>query len=82
MQGTGSVGISILFWLIGGIASMAGILVYTEFGLTIPRHDFDGEKKSVPRSGGEKNYVSSASPNGKVRSDLFSLSMFLNGLLS
>lgn len=38
---------------------MAGVLVYTEFGLTVPRLKIEGQdvKESVPRNGGEKNYV-------------------------
>jgi amino acid transporter len=57
MLGTSSVGVSLIFWVIGAIVSLAGILVYTEFGLTIPRYTFDMTKESVPRSGGEKNYL-------------------------
>ena len=37
---THSVGITLLFWLCGAIAAMAGILVYMEFGLTTPRYTF------------------------------------------
>ena len=39
---------------------MCGLLVWLEFGLSIPFRRVDGEEKerSVPRSGGEKNYVS------------------------
>lgn len=34
-------------------------MVYIEFGLSIPRYQgTDGIKQAVPRSGGEKNYVS------------------------
>ncbi|KAG6359698.1 hypothetical protein INS49_010750 [Diaporthe citri] len=42
---TGSVGISIILWLIGGILTFAGLSVFLEFGL------------AIPRSGGEKNYL-------------------------
>ncbi|KAK7732413.1 hypothetical protein SLS63_005091 [Diaporthe eres] len=46
MIGTGSsVGISIILWLIGGILTFAGLSVFLEFGL------------AIPRSGGEKNYL-------------------------
>ena len=31
--------------------------MYLELGLTIPRYVVRGEWRSVPRSGGEKNYV-------------------------
>ena len=59
IRGTNSVGIALLFWAIGGIVSIAGLLVWLELGLSIPRFDIDGNMISVPRSGGEKNYVSS-----------------------
>jgi hypothetical protein len=56
--GTNSYGISILLWTIGGIVAMCGLLVWLEFGLSIPRQIVaSGEERSVPRSGGEKNYV-------------------------
>lgn len=42
---TGSVAGSIFLWLLGGIAAYAGLNVYLEFGL------------KIPRSGGEKNYL-------------------------
>ncbi|KAH8890092.1 amino acid transporter [Thozetella sp. PMI_491] len=42
---TGSVGISIVLWLLGGLLTFAGLSVYLEFGL------------AIPRSGGEKNYL-------------------------
>ena len=59
MQGIDSVGYALIFWVIGAIAAMAGVLVYTEFGLTVPRLKIEGQevKESVPRNGGEKNYV-------------------------
>lgn len=59
MQGTSSVGISLVFWVLGAVIAIAGVLVFSELGLTIPRMHVEGqqEKKSVPRNGGEKNYV-------------------------
>lgn len=42
---TGSVGVSIMLWIIGGLITFAGLSVYMEFGL------------AIPRSGGEKNYL-------------------------
>ena len=58
LLGTNSIGISVLFWAIGGIVATCGLLVWLEFGLSIPRQIVSsGEEKSVPRSGGEKNYV-------------------------
>ncbi|MCJ1460573.1 hypothetical protein MMC28_010955 [Mycoblastus sanguinarius] len=58
IQYTHGVGITLLFWLGGAIAAMAGILVYMEFGLTTPRYYFMGQGKiSVPRNGGELHYL-------------------------
>lgn len=59
MQGTSSVGISMIFWVLGAVVAVAGVLVFSEFGLTVPRMQVEGqhEKESVPRNGGEKNYV-------------------------
>ena len=42
---TGSVGISLILWVIGGILTFAGLSVWLEYGL------------AIPRSGGEKNYL-------------------------
>ncbi len=55
---TGSVGISMLWWGLGAIVAISGILVYMELGLTLPLYNFEGEGVvSVPRNGGELNYV-------------------------
>ncbi|KAK6083402.1 amino acid permease [Seiridium cupressi] len=42
---TGSVGVSLILWLVGGILTFCGLSVYLEFGL------------AIPLSGGEKNYL-------------------------
>ncbi|KAF5681707.1 high affinity methionine permease [Fusarium circinatum] len=42
---TGSVGISLMLWVIGGFLTFCGLSVFLEFGL------------AIPRSGGEKNYL-------------------------
>lgn len=42
---TGSVGISIILWVAGGILTFCGLCVFLEFGL------------QIPMSGGEKNYL-------------------------
>ncbi|PQE07462.1 High-affinity methionine permease protein [Rutstroemia sp. NJR-2017a BBW] len=52
-----NVGGSIFLWVVGCIASMAGTLMYVEYGLTIPRRRMNGEIQAVPRSGGELNYL-------------------------
>lgn len=57
--GTGNIGPSLVMWVFGGLISLCGLNVWNEFGLTVPRRrePTSGEEKSVPRSGGEKNYV-------------------------
>ncbi|KAK1758845.1 high-affinity methionine permease [Echria macrotheca] len=42
---TGSVGISLMLWVIGGVLTFCGLSVWLEYGL------------AIPRSGGEKNYL-------------------------
>ncbi|KAK9375469.1 amino acid/polyamine transporter I [Lipomyces chichibuensis] len=42
---SGSVGMSILLWILGGVLSLTGLSVFLEFGL------------AIPKSGGEKNYL-------------------------
>lgn len=73
LRGTGSVGISLLLWALGALFGLAGLLVWLELGLSLPKYKWDelperdpnevrsaNEKQfeSVPRSGGEKNFVS------------------------
>ncbi len=59
LQGTGSVGASLLLWAFGSLVATCGLLVWLELGLSIPPRLIPGtdEHKNVPRSGGEKNYV-------------------------
>ncbi|KAG8626001.1 hypothetical protein KVT40_006402 [Elsinoe batatas] len=42
---TGSVGVSLMLWVLGGVITFCGLSVWLEFGL------------AIPRSGGEKNYL-------------------------
>ncbi|KAG0651287.1 High-affinity methionine permease [Hyphodiscus hymeniophilus] len=61
-NGTGSVGGSLLLWSFGGLIGTCGLLVWLELGLSVPLRLVEVmpgryEKKSVPRSGGEKNYL-------------------------
>ncbi|KAL2127288.1 hypothetical protein VTI74DRAFT_10964 [Chaetomium olivicolor] len=42
---TGSVGVSLMLWVIGGFLTFCGLSVWLEFGM------------AIPRSGGEKNYL-------------------------
>ena len=55
--GTRSVSGALFMWCVGSLIAFAGLLVYLELGLTVPRYLVRGRWRSVPRSGGEKNYV-------------------------
>ena len=57
MQGTLSTGTSLLFWFAGIIYCLAGTHVYMEYGMNVPRYSIEGVERSVPRSGGDLNYV-------------------------
>ncbi|RGP71626.1 high-affinity methionine permease [Fusarium longipes] len=57
MQGTRSTGASLLLWLAGVIYCLSGVHVYIEYGLNIPRYTINGVEQSVPRSGGDLNYL-------------------------
>lgn len=69
LKATGSPGASLLLWSLGAIVGMCALLVWLEFGLSIPKFELqnrndddtlaEGESlQCVPRSGGEKNYAS------------------------
>ncbi|KAH0561983.1 hypothetical protein GP486_003312 [Trichoglossum hirsutum] len=58
LKATDSVGITIILWAVGGVVAISGLLTWLELGLTIPRFEVEGNETGVPRSGGEKNYVS------------------------
>ena len=63
---TGSPAAAILLWAFGGLVAITGLLCWIELGLSVPVQTIPGyltvsgkeEEKSVPRSGGEKNFVS------------------------
>ncbi|OJD37432.1 high-affinity methionine permease [Diplodia corticola] len=57
LKGTQSVGVSLMFWFCGALATIAGAMVFIEFGLTTPRYLIDGRKEAVPRNGGELVYL-------------------------
>lgn len=58
---TGSVGVSLFLWVIGGVLTFAGLSAFMEFGLAVSRrhHLCRAELTDweIPRSGGEKNYL-------------------------
>jgi len=58
--GTGSVGGALLLWFFGGLISTCGLMVWLQLGLSLPLLPTgdDQQLRAVPRSGGEKNYVS------------------------
>lgn len=60
---TGSSGGAILVWLFGGAIVLCITCCWLELGLNVPFHNivYNGikERVSTPRSGGDKNYVSS-----------------------
>jgi len=58
IRGTNSTGATILLWLAGCLYGLAGMHVYVEYGLNVPRYVIDGIEQSVPRSGGDLHYVS------------------------
>lgn len=68
LKTTGSPGISLLLWVVGGVVGMSALFVWLEFGLSIPKFELlnraeDGtplggeSMQCVTRNGGEKNYV-------------------------
>lgn len=79
LKSTGSVGISLLLWAFGAIVGMSALLVWLELGLSVPKFEVpdrdstkpyrEGETalQSVPRNGGEKNYLEHIYKAPKVR---------------
>lgn len=61
MAQTKSTGVALLFWFAGVLYALAGMHIYIEYGLNVPRVLFGGREQSVPRSGGDLNYVRSRS---------------------
>ena len=74
LKTTGSVGVSLLLWALGGVVGISALLIWLELGLSVPKFELvnreetetsrQGEEslQCVPRNGGEKNYVSDFSP--------------------
>ena len=79
LKGTGSVGISLLLWAFGAVVGISALLVWLELGLSIPKfeipekdlaepnHGGQAVMQSVPRNGGEKNYLEYIYKTPKVR---------------
>lgn len=57
LLGTKSVGTSLVFWGVGAIYALAGMHVYLEYGLNVPRVFHNNREQSVARSGGDLHYV-------------------------
>ncbi|KAF7553917.1 hypothetical protein G7Z17_g3276 [Cylindrodendrum hubeiense] len=57
MQGTHSTGAALLLWFAGIIYCLCGMHVYIEYGLNVPRFIINGVEQSIPRSGGDLNYL-------------------------
>ena len=60
LAGTGCVGGALFLWVLGALFSMCALYVWLECGLSMPQRTVRGETepRGVPRSGGEKNFVS------------------------
>lgn len=69
LQGTGCVGGALCMWVLAAVISICGLYVWLECGLSMPQRLVRGENKprGVPRSGGEKNYVSIARREEKCK---------------
>ena len=61
IRGTNSVAVALIFWIVGCLITFMAISVYLELGLSIPKYNLrrSNTMVSVPRSGGELNYVRS-----------------------
>lgn len=74
MRGTRSTGASLLLWFGGIIYCLCGAHVYIEYGLNIPRYTINGVEQSVPRSGGDLNYLQYVYPWPALRKNTVLLS--------
>lgn len=80
MQGTQSTGVSLLFWFLGIVYCLAGTHVYIEYGLNVPRYIINGREQSVPRSGGDLNYLQYVYRKPAYRKNTILLSTCLYGV--
>lgn len=84
MEGTHSTGASLLLWFAGMIYCLAGTHVYIEYGLNVPRYVINGVEQSVPRSGGDLNYLQYVyrKPAYRKGTVLLSTSLFAIGFIA
>lgn len=56
---TGSVGITFVLWAVSTLLCFSGLVILTEFGLSVPQYRMGDSNtiEPIPRSGGEKNYL-------------------------
>ncbi|CAM1508570.1 Fc.00g054180.m01.CDS01 [Cosmosporella sp. VM-42] len=80
MQGTQSTGASLLLWFAGIIYCLCGTHVYIEYGLNVPRYRINGVEQSVPRSGGDLNYLQYVYQKPAYRKNTVLLSTCLFGV--
>jgi len=80
MQGTRSTGTALLFWVAGIIYCVSGVHVYIEYGLNVPRYVINGVEQSVPRSGGDLNYLSYVYNRPAYRKNTILLSTCIFGI--
>lgn len=62
MKATDNTGAALMLWFVGILYCLAGMHVYIEYGLNVPRYSIHGVEQSVPRSGGDLNYVRNTLP--------------------
>lgn len=80
MQGTDSTGAALMLWTVGIIYCLCGTHVYIEYGLNVPRYTINGVEQSVPRSGGDLNYLQYVYRKPAYRKNTIQLSTCLFGI--
>jgi amino acid transporter len=56
-ESTNSTGVSLMLWVTGVLYAICGVIIYIEYGLSVPRRSVLGKEMAVPRSGGDLNYL-------------------------
>lgn len=79
IQGTDSTAASLLLWVVGIVYCLCGTHVYIEYGLNVPRYTINGQEQSVPRSGGDLNYLQYVYPWPAYRKNTITLSTCIFG---